>query len=120
MKSTKITCLAGAAALALAAAGSARADDTPPAAPAAAPAGPTALSSPAMSASLSSNADPLNVDLGPLGKIWVSGQVSAFGLTETAAPSDSAKHKGDISNLQIEIQKTDGVFQFYVQAGEYN
>jgi Putative beta-barrel porin-2, OmpL-like. bbp2 len=123
MKALKIASLTGVAALSLAAAGAARADDTPPAAAAAAPAapaGPTALASPSMSASLSSNADPLNADLGPLGKIWVSGQVSAFGMAQTAAVAPSDKRKGDISNLQVEVQKTDGVFQFYVQAGEYN
>jgi hypothetical protein len=119
MKAIKIAWLTSVAALSLAAAGAARADDTPPAA-AAAPAGPTALATPAMSASLSSNADPLNMDWGPLGKIYVSGQLSAFGMSETAAPSSSEKRKGDVSNLQIEIQKTDGVVQFYVQAGEYN
>jgi|SRR5579859_2056967 len=116
MKFTKFAAVSSAAGLAFAAAGAARADDTP----AAAPAGPTALASPAMSASLSSNADPLNADLGPLGKIWVSGQVTAFGVSQTAAPSASEKRKGDISNLQLEIQKTDGVFQFYIQTGDYN
>ncbi|HXA40340.1 MAG TPA: outer membrane beta-barrel protein [Phenylobacterium sp.] len=120
MKAIKIAWLTSVAALSLAAAGAARADDTPPAAAAAAPAGPTALSTPAMSASLSSNADPLNMDWGPLGKIYLSGQVSAFGMSQTAAPAASQKRKGDISNLQLEIQKTDGVVQFYVQAGEYN
>ena len=120
MNATKFACLTGAAALALAAAGAARADDTPPAAAPAAPAGPTALSSPSMSASLSAPSDPLNVDLGPAGKLYVSGQISVFGASQTAAPSDNTKRKGDISNLQVELQKTDGVFQFYVQAGEYN
>jgi Putative beta-barrel porin-2, OmpL-like. bbp2 len=119
MNATKLACLTSAAALAFAAAGAARADDTPAPA-AAAPAGPTALSSPTMSASLSAPSDPLNFDAGPLGKLYVSGQVTVFGASQTAAPSDSTKHKGDISNLQIELQKTDGVFQFYVQAGEYN
>ncbi|WP_293368854.1 outer membrane beta-barrel protein [Phenylobacterium sp.] len=122
MKAFKIASLTGVAALSLAAAGAARADDTPPAAAAApaAPAGPMALASPSMSASLSSNADPLSADLGPLGKIWVSGQVTAFGMAQTAAGPPSEKRKGDISNVQFEVQKTDGVFQFYVQAGDYN
>ena len=121
MKALKIASLTGVAALSLAAAGAARADDTPPAAAAAAaPAGPTALSSPSMSASLAAPSDPLNMDLGSAGKIYVSGQVSVFGATQTAAPDPSQKRKGDVSNLQIEVQKTDGVFQFYVQAGEYN
>ena len=41
-------------------------------------------------------------------------------MAQTAAPSPSEKRKGDVSNLQFEVQKTDGVFQFYVQAGDYN
>ncbi|HLZ75504.1 outer membrane beta-barrel protein [Phenylobacterium sp.] len=120
MNATKFACLTGATALALAAAGAARADDTPPAAAPAAPAGPTALSSPSMSSSLAAPSDPLNIDLGPAGKIYVSGQATLFAAAETAAPTSSQKKKGDVSNLQIEVQKTDGVFQFYVQAGEYN
>lgn len=120
MNVRKFAAITSVAGLALAAAGAARADDTPAAAAAAAPAGPVALSTPAMSASLSSNADPLNVDLGPLGKIWVSGQVSVFGANQTGAPSSSQKNKGDFSNFQFEVQKTDGVVQFYVQAGAYN
>jgi hypothetical protein len=130
MNATKFACLTGAAALALAAAGAARADDQPPAAGAApaaaapaapaAPAGPTALSSPSMSSSLAAPSDPLNADFGPLGKIYFSGQATVFASAQTASPTDSQKKKGDISNLQLEVQKTDGVFQFYVQAGEYN
>ncbi|THD62739.1 outer membrane beta-barrel protein [Phenylobacterium sp.] len=116
----RLAALTGVATLALGAAGAAYADDTPPAAAAAAaPAGPTALSSPSMSASLSSNADPLNMDWGPLGKIYVSGQLSGFGSVETAH-GGTDQRKADISNAQIEIQKTDGIFQFYVQAGVYD
>jgi hypothetical protein len=118
MTDNMIAGLSTAAALALATAGAARAQDTPPAA--AAPAGPTALSTPAMSASLSANTDPLNADVGPLGKIWVSGQLTGFGVAQTASTSGSGKRKADISNLQLEIQKTDGVVQFYVQAGVYD
>ncbi|HEY3947652.1 outer membrane beta-barrel protein [Phenylobacterium sp.] len=122
MNAKRLAALTSVASLALAAAaGAAWADDQPAAgaAPAAAPAGPTALSSPSMSASLSNNSDPLNADLGPLGKIYVSGQVSAFGSVETAHGANDQR-KADISNLQVEVQKTDGVFQFYVQAGEYD
>ena len=59
------------------------------------------------------------MDWGPLGKIYVSGQVSGFAASQTAQVSGDRKRKVDISNLQLELQKTDGVFQFYVQAGEY-
>jgi Putative beta-barrel porin-2, OmpL-like. bbp2 len=108
---------ASAALLALGVASAARAEDQP----AAAPAGPTALSTPAMSSSLSANANPISVDTGPLGKIYFSGQFSALGLwQDNAAPGDNDKGKADISNAQIEVQKTDGVVQFYVQAGAYS
>src|ERR1700761_4269060 len=99
MNTRKIACLTGAAGLALAAASAARADDTPPAAGAApaagAPAGPTALSSPSMSASLAAPSDPLNIDAGPLGKIYVSGQLSAFAEPPTT-PVSKDHRKADI------------------------
>jgi hypothetical protein len=106
---------ASAALLALGIAGAARADDQP----AAPPAGPTALSTPAMSSSLSANANPTSFDTG-VGKIYVSGQLTGIGLSQdNSVPGDKAS-RIDLSNAQIEIQKTDGVFQFYVQAGAYS
>jgi len=122
MTSKKIACLTGVAALALSVAGAAWADDQPaaPAAPAAPP-GPTALSTPAMSSSLSNNGNPFSVDTGPLGKIWFSGQLSGFASwNDPPSFGENSKGKAEISNAQIEIQKTDGVVQFYVQAGYYN
>ncbi len=117
MKFRKTACLTSAAWLAFAAAGAARADDQP----AAAPAGPTALSTPAMSASLSSNANPISVDTGPLGKIYFSGQFTALGTWQNnAVLGNNERGKADLSNAQIEIQKTDGLVQFYIQAGAYN
>lgn len=119
MKAGKFASLTGAACLALVAAGTARADDTPPAP--AAPAGPTALATPAMSSTLASNADPINVDAGWLGKTYFSGQVTGLGTWQNnAVPGNNTKGKADLSNFQIEVQKTDGVVQYYVQAGVYN
>ncbi|HEV7386000.1 MAG TPA: hypothetical protein VGN89_14055, partial [Phenylobacterium sp.] len=66
--------------LAFAAAGAARAEDAPAAAP-----GPTALTAPAMSSSLSANADPFSLDTGPLGKIYFSGQFTALGTWQNNA-----------------------------------
>jgi hypothetical protein len=117
MNSRKIACLASVASLAFAAAGAARADDQP----AAAPAGPTALTTPAMSSSLSANANPFSLDTGPLGKIYFSGQFTALGTWQNnPVLGNNDKGKADISNAQIEIQKTDGLVQFYIQAGQYN
>src|SRR5262249_42525683 len=60
-----------------------------------------------------------NVDAGPLGKIYFSGQLTGLGLyQDNPAPGDKGG-RGDLSNGQIEVQKTDGLVQFYVQAGAY-
>jgi hypothetical protein len=77
------------------------------------------LATPALGATLSANPNPLNVDAGPLGKIYFSGQVTGLGLyQDNPAPGDKGG-RGDLSNGQIEVQKTDGLVQFYVQAGAY-
>ena len=116
MKAKKIVWLAGAASVALAAAGAARADDQP-----AAPPAPTALGSPAMSSSLAANTGPYSIDTGPLGKLYFTGQLTGM-MTwqDNSVPGNNDRGKADFSNAQVEVQKTDGVVQFYVQAGYYN
>ncbi|MGA0599171.1 outer membrane beta-barrel protein [Caulobacter sp. KR2-114] len=108
MKSWKLVLCASAFSLGLAGLGVAHADP---------------LASPAMTAPLSSNANPLSVDAGPLGKIYVSGQVSGIGYTQSHPTDNGVGDKssyGDLSNAQVEIQKTDGPIQFYIQAGQYS
>ncbi len=108
MKNWKLILYATVASLGLAAVGAAHADP---------------LASPSMTPPLSSNANPLSVEAGPLGKIYVSGQVSGIGYTQSNPFNNGLGDKssyGDLSNAQVEIQKTDGIFQFYVQAGEYS
>lgn len=101
--------------LGMAAASGARADDAP-----AAPTGPTALTSPAMSATLAANANPTSADVGLFGKIYFSGQFTGLGTWQNnPVTGNNSQGKADLSNAQIEIQKTDGVVQFYVQVGEY-
>lgn len=115
MKALKLSFLAATAAFAMA--GAARADD----APAAAGPMPMPLSTPAMSSSLSSNGAPYSIDTGPLGKIYFGGQITGLGTWQNnAVPGNNEKGKADFSNAQIEIQKTDGVVQFYIEAGTYN
>ncbi len=112
----------------LTAAGAARAQTTPPpAAPAAAPApaAPAApsLLGPAMTPPLSLNANPISVDGGPLGKLYVSGQLTGLGLAQSdTVPfpgSGNADSLLDVSNAQVEIQAVSGPFQFFIQAGSY-
>jgi hypothetical protein len=89
-----------------------------PAAPAA-PAAPMPLSTPAFTGPLS-NLPPAIFDAGPFGKLAVNGFISGMGVGQTNhIPGDNSNRFG-ISNGQVIIQKTDGWFQFYVQAGAYN
>jgi hypothetical protein len=79
---------------------------------------------PSMTPTLAANATPASFDGGPLGKIYLSGQVSALGLaqnhaTPTPYSGDSAG-LSDLSNAQVEVQSTSGPVQVYVQAGAYS
>ncbi len=75
---------------------------------------------PALAGTLSYAATPTNFDLGPLGKVYVNGVVSGIGrFQDHAVPGDHGSF-GDISNGQVIVQKVDGVFQFFVQAGIYS
>jgi Putative beta-barrel porin-2, OmpL-like. bbp2 len=89
-----------------------------PAAPAAAPAAPTALSTPAITGPVA-NLPPAVFDAGPFGKLSVNGIVTGFGMWQgNHVPGDNTVQAA-LSNGQIFLQKTDGWFQFYVQAGAY-
>jgi hypothetical protein len=105
--------------------------DTPPAAApeqkaaeaAAAPAAPScgAMTTPAMSASLAANCNPMSFDLGSiLGKTYVTGVVSGLAQWQTNHAPGDKRTQADLSNGQVFIQKTDGVLQYYVQAGAYS
>ncbi len=92
------------------------ADQKPADPPAAAP---SALPTPAITGPLS-EAPPATFDAGPLGKLSINGSLTGVGAwTGNHFPSESGA-TGDLSNGQIFLQKADGVFQFYVQAGAYN
>jgi hypothetical protein len=92
-----------------------------PAAPAApaTPAAPMPLGNPAVAGPLS-NLPPAVFDAGPLGKISVNGIVSGGGMVQGNAVASDNKTQASLTNGQVFIQKADGVFQFYIQAGAYN
>jgi hypothetical protein len=73
-----------------------------------------------MSATLSGDPKPTSFDAGPFGKIYITGALSGLVNGETDADPTDKSWDPDLSNAQIFIQKTDGVFQFYVQAGDYS
>jgi len=89
------------------------------AAPATPPAPPAALPTPAITGPLA-NLPPATFDAGPLGKLSVNGFVSGMGLLQTNHIPGDNNQQATVSNGQVFIQKTDGWFQFYVQAGAYN
>jgi hypothetical protein len=92
---------------------------TPASAAAPAPPAPTALPTPSFTGPLS-NLPPAMFDAGPFGKIAVNGLFDGMGmLTQNYVPGD-ANSQAALGNGQVFIQKTDGVFQFYIQAGAYN
>jgi len=81
---------------------------------------PTALTTPAMTGPLQ-GLPPVIFDAGPFGKLAVNGILSGTGLVQggyRALSNDSTQ--AALSNGQVWIQKTDGWWQFYVQAGAYN
>ncbi len=93
-------------------------DQVKPAEPPA-PAPPAPLTTPAITGPLA-QLPPAIFDAGPLGNISVNGIVSGSAMaTGNYVAGDDMAH-GALSNGQIFIQKTDGWFQFYVQAGAYN
>src|SRR5579863_5043308 len=114
---TKCTLFAGLGLLAMSWVVQAQDAQTPPAAPA--PAAPAALPTPAITGPLS-GLPPAIFDAGPFGNIAVNGFLTGMGLVQNNhVPGDDSKQAA-LSNGQVFIQKTDGWFQFYLQAGAYN
>jgi len=83
-----------------------------------------ALAMPSMTPPLSANVAPASVNGGPLGKVYVSGQVTGLAMGQSnpalsAYPGNGASLL-DLSNAQVELQTTSGPVQFYIQAGAYS
>ena len=75
---------------------------------------------PSITGPLHLNSNPLHVDGSPLGPIYVSGVVSGLGLVQDHPFPGDDKSRIDLSNGQVIVQNTQGVLQFYVQAGGYS
>ena len=75
---------------------------------------------PSMTGPLHLNANPLHVDGGPFGPIYVSGVISGLGLAQDHPFPGDNETRGDLSNGQVIVQNTQGIFQFYLQAGGYS
>jgi len=92
---------------------------TPAAAAPAAPAAPMPLSTPAITGPLS-NLPPAMFSAGPFGDIAVNGILTGMGLVQSNHVPGDDTQQAALSNGQVFIQKADGWFQFYLQAGAYN
>ena len=126
MKTRRI--LAGLMAASLTAGYAAAADMPAAAPPAPAPTGPckVAITTPAYGGLIKQNPNPACFDT-PIGEIYVGGAVTGvayqftnpFPFSAAPLPNDRAA-RVDFTNLQAFIQKADGPFQFYIQAGLYS
>jgi hypothetical protein len=89
-----------------------------PAAPAAAPTSP--VSTPSMEGPLAVNLKPESFDIPDFGKIYVSGAVTGIALADTPTFYGEKSGIADMSNAQVFVQKVDGAFQFFLDAGTYS
>jgi hypothetical protein len=112
--------LAGCALAALSA-GAARAQE--PAKVPAEPA-PVVLAAPAMSPTLASNANPFGVDAGPLGKLYIGGQITGIGLAQSdtvpAPGTGNADSLGDLGSGMLTLQTSGAPLTFVLQVGAYS
>src|ERR1700679_1735666 len=93
----------------------------------AAPPAPAPVPMPAMSGPLTNNPAPFSLDSVPgvdqiLGKVYVSGALSGMVMGQSNAKEIPGDRDGymDLTNGTVTLQKTDGWFQWYVQAGAYS
>ena len=80
---------------------------------------PSPLSTPSITGPLQA-APPITFEAGPLGKLSLNGVLSGFGLVQGNHVSGDSTGQAALSNGQVFVQKADGWWQFYVQAGAYN
>ena len=82
------------------------------------PAPPAPLTTPAVTGPLQW-LPPAMFDAGPLGKIAANGIVTGFGMVQSNHVPGDDNAQAALSNGQIFIQKADGKFQYFIQAGAY-
>ena len=73
-----------------------------------------------MEGPLAVNLKPESFDIPDFGKIYVSGAVTAIALADTPTFAGEKNAYADVSNAQVFIQKVDGAFQFFLDAGTYS
>ncbi len=82
----------------------------------------TLMASGAQAGAIAANPNPISFDAG-FGKVVVNGQLTGLAFYQSNAqhywPGDATSYF-DIDNALVSVQKSDGMFQFYVQAGLYS
>lgn len=69
---------------------------------------------------LAGNPRPMGLEVGSIGPIYVTGAITALGMSQDhEAPSDEGS-QWDVSNAQVFVQKPSGTLQFFAQAGAYS
>ena len=87
--------------------------------PQVAAAAPSPLSTPSITGPLLSQ-PPAMFNAGPFGDIAVNGVLSGGGLWQSNHIPGDSNTQAALTNGQVFIQKTNGWFQFYIQAGAYD
>ena len=82
------------------------------------PGAPAALPTPSITGPLQ-QLPPAIFNAGPFGKVAANGVLSGFGMVQGNHVAGDDSKQAALSNGQVFIQKTDGWFQFFVQAGAY-
>lgn len=75
---------------------------------------------PAFSGPMAANADTFHFDLPVLGTVYAGGVISGIAQVQSNHIFGDHQWRGDASNAMAIVQKVDGVFQFYLQAGIYS
>lgn len=73
-----------------------------------------------LSGSIVGNPAPLSFELPNVGKIYVTGVGSGLYSAQSHPIFGDKSDRGDITNAQVFVQKAEGVFQFFLQAGLYS
>jgi hypothetical protein len=80
----------------------------------------SAMANPPMAGPLVANPNPFSFEPSPFGTVYVTGVVSGFALVQGDPVSVDKTARIDLGNAMVILQKTDGPFQFFVQAGGYS
>src|ERR1700730_9034137 len=91
-----------------------------PGAPAeAAPPASTAMTTPSMTGPLVAKPNPWSFEDTFGDKLYLTGVISGLGMVQSNPVPPDKMSRADLSNGQFMLQKTEGLFQFYVQVGGY-